>query len=150
MLDVLPAVRHRFIMEDLGLTRDELDAWDKMSRKMAVIFHDDGIISQFERYGELEEFDWEAYRKKYGNIQRLDRILEAEGDSTSRYKLSKQADVLMLFYLLSEAGLRQLFERLGYGLEADVIPRNVDYYLRRTSNGSTTQQGRTPRVLARS
>ena len=29
----------------------------------------------------LEEFDWEGYRAKYGNIQRLDRILGAEGDT---------------------------------------------------------------------
>ena len=35
----------------------------------------DGIISQFEGYNELEELDWDAYRAKYGNIQRLDRIL---------------------------------------------------------------------------
>src|SRR5438067_13052 len=50
-------------------------------------------------YEELEELDWDAYRERYGNIQRLDRILHAEGDDPNRYKLSKQADVAMLFYL---------------------------------------------------
>ena len=52
-------------------------------RQRAVIapVKDDGIISQFEGYDKLEEFNWEGYRKKYGNIQRLDRILEAEGDT---------------------------------------------------------------------
>src|SRR5688572_32953936 len=35
---------------------------------------------------------WERYRLRYGNIQRLDLILEAENDSANRYKLSKQAD----------------------------------------------------------
>ena len=33
---------------------------------------------------------------------RLDLILEAEGDSTNRYKISKQPDVTMLFFLLSD------------------------------------------------
>lgn len=65
---------------------------------MVVPFHDDGIISQFEGYENLRELDWEDYRARYGNIQRLDLILEAENDSANRYKLSKQADVLMLFY----------------------------------------------------
>ncbi len=85
-----------------------------MSHKMFVPFHDAGIISQFEGYEELEELDWEAYRTKYGNIQRLDRILRAEGDTPDRYKLSKQADTLMLFFLFPEEELRRLFERLGY------------------------------------
>ena len=54
------------------------------------------------------------YRERYGNIQRLDRILRAEGDDPNRYKVSKQADVVMLFYLFSPSALRGLFERLGY------------------------------------
>ena len=57
---------------------------------MYVPFHD-GVISQFEGYGELEELDWDPYRRQYGNIQRLDRILEAEHDDVNRYKASKQA-----------------------------------------------------------
>jgi hypothetical protein len=28
----------------------------------------------------LKEFDWEGYRRKYDDIQRLDRVLEAEDD----------------------------------------------------------------------
>ncbi len=80
------------------------------SRKLFVPFHDDGVISQFEGYEQLEELDWDAYRAKYGDVQRLDRILEAEGDSVNRYKASKQADVLMLFYLLSMRGATQAFQ----------------------------------------
>ena len=34
-----------------------------------------------------------------------------------RYKLSKQADVLMLFYVFSPEELRDLFARLGYELD---------------------------------
>ena len=54
---------------------------------MFVPVHDDGIISQFEGYEDLKELDWDAYRAKYGNIQRLDRILHAEGDDPNRYKV---------------------------------------------------------------
>ena len=45
------------------------------------------------------ELDLDAYRDRYGNIGRLDLILEAEDDHTNHYQTSKQADVLMLFYL---------------------------------------------------
>ena len=86
---------------------------------------------------DLEELDWESYRQRYGNIQRLDRILEAEGRSVNGYQASKQPDVLMLFYLLSADELRDLLGDLGYPLEPEVIPRTIEYYLSRTSHGST-------------
>ena len=76
---------------------------------MFVPFHAGGIISQFEGYDDLKELDWEDYHARYGDISRLDRILEAENDTTNRYKVSKQADVLMLFYLLSAEELAALF-----------------------------------------
>ena len=53
---------------------------------MFIPFHGDGIISQFEGYEDLEELDWEGYRAKHGNIQRLDRILRAE-DKDCRSRL---------------------------------------------------------------
>jgi trehalose/maltose hydrolase-like predicted phosphorylase len=102
-----------------------------------VPFHGDGIISQFEGYEELEELDWEAYCTKYGNIQRLDRILRAEGDTPDRYKLSKQADALMLFFLFPEEELLRLFERLGYEYAPDTARKNIAYYEPRTTHGST-------------
>jgi len=104
---------------------------------MFVPFHNDGIISQFEGYDELKELDWDRYRERYGNIQRLDRILRAEGDDPDRYKVSKQADVVMLFYLFSPTALKELFDRLGYEYRDDTAARNIAYYDQRTSHGST-------------
>ena len=104
---------------------------------MFVPFHGDGVISQFEGYEELEELDWDAYRAKYGNVQRLDRILRAEGDDPNRYKVAKQADTVMLFFLFSDAELRRLFERLGYEYGPDTARRTIEYYDQRTSHGST-------------
>ena len=150
VLELLPAERRQATYENLGLSDRELQRWEDISRRMRIVFHDDGIISQFEGYDRLEEFDWQHYRRKYSDIHRLDRILEAEGDSPNRYKLSKQADVLMLFYLLSADELRQLFHRLGYPFARDTIPRNIDYYLQRTSHGSTLSRVVHAWVLARS
>ena len=149
-LELLPDHRRTELTERLGLRQEEVDRWDEASRKLRVCFHDGDIISQFEGYGDLEELDWDGLRRRHGNIRRLDRILEAEGDTVNRYKASKQADVLMLFYLLSAEELRGLLDRLGYRLAPEAIRRNVDYYLERTSHGSTLSGVVNAWVLARS
>ena len=135
-LDLLPLRDRLDLVGKVDLTADELDRWDHVTRRMFVPFHDD-VISQFEGYSELAELDWEGYRQRYENIQRLDRILEAENDSVNNYKASKQADALMLFYLLSSEELLGLFGRLGYHFTPEQIPKTIDYYLSRTSDGST-------------
>ncbi|MEL3944368.1 MULTISPECIES: glycoside hydrolase family 65 protein [Streptomyces] len=138
-LDVLrglPEPRRRDLAERISLAAGELDVWEDVSRKLHVPFHG-GVISQFEGYGELTELDWASYRARYGDIRRLDRILEAEGDSVNSYQASKQADVLMLGYLFAPAELHSLFKQLDYKLDDATWQRTVDHYLARTSHGST-------------
>jgi trehalose/maltose hydrolase-like predicted phosphorylase len=137
VLDLLPERRRRSLCAKIGLSENEVHMWKDMSHRMFVPFHGDGIISQFEGYEDLEELDWKSYQTKYGNIQRLDRILRAEGDTPDRYKLSKQADALMLFFLFPEEELRRLFERLGYEYAPDTASKNIAYYEPRTTHGST-------------
>src|SRR5690606_39383052 len=96
-LNVLPEERRTELRERLALTREEITRFEDVARKMYVPFHD-GVISQFDGYAALAELGWAGSRERYGDIRRLDRILEAEGDTPNRYKASKQADVLMLFY----------------------------------------------------
>jgi trehalose/maltose hydrolase-like predicted phosphorylase len=137
VLDLLPASRRDALCARIGLREEEIRRWEDMSRRMFVPFHADGVISQFEGYEELEELDWDGYRSRYDNIQRLDRILRAEGDDPNRYKLAKQADTVMLFFLFEEDELRRIFERLGYDYGPDTARKTIDYYDRRTSHGST-------------
>ncbi|MFJ1811183.1 MULTISPECIES: glycoside hydrolase family 65 protein [unclassified Streptomyces] len=136
VLRTLPEPRRRELTERTGLDDGELEQWEDVSRTLHVPFHD-GVVSQFDGYGDLAELDWEEYRSRYGDIRRLDRILEAEGDTANRYKASKQADVLMLGFLFSPTELRGLFQRLGYPLDENAWHRTVDHYLQRTSHGST-------------
>jgi trehalose/maltose hydrolase-like predicted phosphorylase len=136
-LAALPEGTRTALLARLGVDEAELAHMNAVSRGLRVVFHRDGVISQFAGYEELAEFDWEGYRARYGNIGRLDLILEAEGDSPNRYRLAKQPDVLMLLYLLSADELRDVFARLGYELPAETIERTVAFYLPRTSHGST-------------
>jgi trehalose/maltose hydrolase-like predicted phosphorylase len=135
-VEILPVRRRDELLERLTLGRDELDRWREVGRRLHVPFHD-GILSQFDGYERLAELDWPAYRARYPDLRRLDRILEAEGDTVNRYKASKQADVLMLFYLFSPREVRDLLRRLGYPAGHDLLHRTVDHYLRRTVHGST-------------
>jgi alpha,alpha-trehalase len=150
LLDLLPADRRRELCETLDLRRAEIDRWQEISRRMLVPFHDDGIISQFEGYESLRPLQWDRYREDHGDSMRLDRILEAEGDTPNRYQASKQADVLMLCYLFSSEALGELFARLGYPFGYDTIPRNIAYYLPRSSHGSTLSKVVHAWVLTRS
>ncbi|MEU1662166.1 glycosyl hydrolase family 65 protein [Streptomyces sparsogenes] len=136
LLRSLPEPRRRDLFERTALGDAELDMWEEVSRGLLVPWHH-GVVSQFGGYGELAELDWDRYRERYGDIRRLDRILEAEGDTVNRYQVSKQADVLMLGYLFAPAELHGLFRRLGHELDDAAWRRTVDYYLRRTSHGST-------------
>ncbi|MCF8489417.1 MAG: glycoside hydrolase family 65 protein [Rhodospirillum sp.] len=134
----LPAEDRRGVMERQGMTERELAHWMDMGRSMYVPFHDGDIISQFDGYETLKEFDWVGYRAKYGDIHRLDRILETEGDHANNYKVSKQADVLMLFYLFSREEISVVMEDLGYPpVTPEMWARNIEYYLARCSHGST-------------
>ena len=56
----------------------------------------------------------------------------------------------MLFYLFSAEEISELFERLGYRFEAETIPRNIAYYVARSSHGSTLSRVVCAWVLARS
>jgi trehalose-phosphatase len=137
MLDLLPARRRRSLYEQIELTDEEIATWKEMSHKMYIPFLPNGVISQFEGWENLEELDWDAYRRKYGNIQRLDRILRSEEKDPDSYKVSKQADVVLLFYLFRQDEMRQIFERLGYPYTSETLRKNVTYYDARTSHGST-------------
>lgn len=150
LLNIIDPETRDELCAKLQITPEETARWKDISQRMFVPFHDDGIISQFEGYEALKEFDWEGYRAKYGDIHRLDRILESEGDSANRYKLSKQADVLMLFYLFPEPEMKALMENMGYDFTPDMWQKNIDYYLARTSHGSTLSYLVHTWVMARS
>ncbi len=150
LLDLLSDVRRAELTTRLCLSAEEIVRWDDISRRIYVPFQDNGIISQFEGYEKLLEIDLDDYQNRYGNIQRLDLILEQENDTPNRYKLSKQPDVLMLFYLFSAEEIGELFHRLGYPFEYETIPRNIAYYIDRSSQGSTLSRVVSAWVLARS
>ena len=149
MLEQLSIHRRIEPTESLELEPAELERWRDICAKMRLVFLQDGILAQFEGYPELKELDWSGYGRRYGDIRRLDRILEAEGDTANAYKLSKQADVLMLFYVLSAEELERLITGLGYPFDPNLIPQTIEYYSARTAHGSTLSRVVSAWVMAR-
>ncbi len=125
------------LMKRIELSEEDLEQWNHIAGRMCVPLSENGILEQFEGYFKLKELDWDAYRKKYGDIRRLDRILKAEGNSPDAYKIAKQADALMAFYILGSNGVAEILKGVGYPIEGDLLHKNFSYYFPRTSHGST-------------
>ncbi|MBO8092784.1 MAG: beta-phosphoglucomutase family hydrolase [Prosthecochloris sp.] len=127
------------LINKIHIGYDEIEEWRKISTNLHILLDKDGILEQFDGYMDLEELDWKHYRSKYGNIHRMDRILKAEGDSPDKYKVAKQADVLMTFYALQPAEVSHILEKNGHhvGDPVKLVRENYAYYEPRTSHGST-------------
>ena len=121
----------------IGLKAEEPSTWNEIARNLYLEISGEGIISQFRDYFKLKELNWDAYREKYGNIHRMDRILKSEGKSPDNYKVAKQADTLMTFYNLDQDEIKNIITEMSYQVPADLLERNFQYYIQRTSHGST-------------
>ena len=125
------------LLKALDLSEVDLEKWKSIMHGLALHISDEGIVEQFKGYFGLDELDWDHYRQKYADIHRLDRILKAEGLSPDNYKLSKQADFLMSFYNLGTSEVSRIIEGMGFVPPEEYARNNFNYYIQRTSHGST-------------
>jgi kojibiose phosphorylase len=103
----------------LRLKSDELTAWSEVHRRMYTGYDPETrIYEQFAGFYGLEEVDLAAFGDRTAPI---DLVLGSE--RTSRSQVIKQADVVMLPFLL--------------GQEREIQKANFDYYEPRTGHGSS-------------
>ncbi|AYJ34286.1 glycoside hydrolase family 65 protein [Lactiplantibacillus argentoratensis] len=108
-----------------------------ISHQLTLEINRRGIIAQFEGYFNLPTLDFQAYRQKYGDIARMDRILKAESKTPDAYQVAKQTDALMAFYNFDVTTVQKIIEKMGYQLPKEYLTHNIQYYLARTTHGST-------------
>lgn len=120
-----------------GWTAQTTDQLKDVSHHLRLDISSAGIIGQFAGYFKLPRLDFTKYQKKYGDISRMDRILKAEGKTPDAYQVAKQADALMAFYSLDEQQVFGLLDQLGYHLPKGAFDKNLQFYLDRTTHGST-------------
>jgi alpha,alpha-trehalase len=138
-LACLPAERSARLKHELGLEHEELSRWEEISRKMYVPFHGDKVISQFDGFEQLLAFREDMLPSSLAN-ERTDWALGAIGRSTDEFQITKQADVLTLFYLLPEQEVIDLLGRMGYPFDHAALLRTAHYYLERTVHDSSLSQ----------
>ncbi|RRK10503.1 glycoside hydrolase family 65 protein [Lactiplantibacillus garii] len=115
----------------------QADQMETISHKLTLEINHSGVIAQFAGYFNLPTLDFRKYRQKYGNIARMDRILKAEGKTPDAYQVAKQADALMAFYNFDVPTVQNLIKTMGYQLPKEYLTHNIQYYLARTTHGST-------------
>lgn len=123
-LDTLAWLRQRYpekareLEARLDLSQARLARWEDIRRRIAIPYDPaSGLIEQFEGFFALEELDWGALEPRTRSVQ---EILGME--RLQRVQAIKQADVLMLLYLLREA------------YDETTLRVNWDYYAPRTDH----------------
>ncbi len=137
ILDLIGNEAFGKLRDKYNFTKDEIENWHKIASRLNLCIDKDGIIAQYDGYFDLKELDWEYYKQKYSNIYRMDRILKAENLSPDAFKVAKQADMLMTFYNLEKEEVDDIIKGMGYSLPDNYLQKNLEYYLKRTSHGST-------------
>lgn len=125
------------ILQKINFTDTNYQQMVEIAHHLKLDINENGIIGQFEDYFDLPTLDFDAYRKKYGDISRLDRILKSEGKTPDAYQVAKQADALMIYYNLNSNTVDDLLKQMGYQLPSNYLTHNLEFYLDRTTHGST-------------
>ena len=111
----------RVLCSRLGIASGEPQEWLRVARGMySGLDPETGLIEQFRGYFELEEIDLDLYESRTAP---MDVVLGPE--RVRRSKIIKQADVVMLLYLLWDR------------FPAEVRQANFRYYEPRTGHGSS-------------
>ncbi|KRK92729.1 Trehalose 6-phosphate phosphorylase [Companilactobacillus futsaii JCM 17355] len=138
MLHTQPIDSIKDNLERTDFNPDYLEKMNSIRHNLKLDFQDD-ILGQFEGYFDLKELDFDKYRQQYGNISRMDRILKAHNDSPDNYKVAKQADTLMALFNIRESDFLDIMKDLNYPITNPnkFISDNIQYYIQRTTHGST-------------
>ena len=133
--------------------RPSCERWERRQpAAAAVLVADDGVDQPVRGLrASSPSSTGPATRQRYGDIARLDRILEAEGDTPNRLQgvqAGRRADAVLP--ALRRRALRAARPARLRRTTRDMIPRTISYYLARTSHGSTLSTVVHAWVLARS
>ena len=117
----------------LALASDEIQEWTHIAQNLCCPQPGaDGVIEQFAGFFDLDEYDVSNEERSRGPVDRL-----FDWDRINEIKLIKQADVLMLLYLLPDQFSRE------------VVLANYRYYEPRTDHGSSLSPAIHSAVAAR-
>lgn len=124
----------REVFKKIGLSEEEMAKWSEIARGLKLRIDRDGVIEQFDGFFGLKPVPPELLCQAHG---RVDRVLKAAGESPDEYQVAKQADLLMAPYWLGADEVARVCRSMGYHLPQNWLVPNFNFYLDRTSHGST-------------
>lgn len=114
------------LIQQLGLTRDRLAHWQTVIQKLWILQDSaTGLIEQFQGFFDCEDINLTEYEPRTKSMQ---VILGIEG--ANQRQVLKQADVLMLMYLLRDG----MFVKGSSEFDRATLQTNWDYYVPRTDH----------------
>lgn len=118
--------RARELARQLGITIERLSYWQTVIDKLWIPQDPDrSLIEQFEGFFQLEDVNLADYEPRHKSMQAL---LGIEG--ANQRQVLKQADVIMLLYLLRSGA----FVDAAEGYDRDTLTANWNYYNPRTDH----------------
>ena len=147
LLETMPADHSKQVRVRLNIENDELKLWEDVSKNLYLPIMSNGLLAQFENYEDLKEFPKHSHDE--GFHDELLKQLKKHAGYLNDYKLSKQADVLMLGFLFSPSEMEKLVENMGYSKDCVNLGDLVDYYIPRTADQSTLSRVAHSWVLSR-
>ncbi|WP_088891648.1 glycoside hydrolase family 65 protein [Leptolyngbya ohadii] len=118
--------RARELAQQLGMTIERLSHWQTVIDKLWIPQDADrNLIEQFEGFFKLEDVNLADYEPRHKSMQ---AILGIEG--ANQRQVLKQADVIMLLYLLRSGAFTDAAE----GYDRETLAANWDYYNPRTDH----------------
>lgn len=126
-LEVLEKLKKDFpedakrISGKIGLTKEETENWIGIIPKVYLPMNEEGLFEQFEGYFQLKNLVIQEYNEKDMPV----RPPEMKGMRMSETQFIKQADVVMLLYLM------------GDRFSEETQLKNYEYYEKRTMHGSS-------------
>lgn len=148
VLERLPGPARAALRRRIGLEESELEQWDRVSRRLYVPFHPDGVIGQFEGFEKLRHLDMEAFRAAHPE-GRVDQVLAAKGDGVENYRISKQPDLLMLLHLLPHGELEGVLAHMGYRVTEAQLRQSAEWHLAHCQHDSSLSPVACAGALAR-
>ncbi|MBT8334559.1 MAG: hypothetical protein KJP19_09015, partial [Deltaproteobacteria bacterium] len=138
---------------NMGVVAEEMekayDHWREISQNLSLNLNEEGVIANHSEWFnlkgpdevkglkvELDGKEQDLFSIIY-NPGRSDRRIRAVGMDPDDYQIQKQADTLMVYYILGPNEVKRVVRIMGYELPEDHLLKNLNHHLPRTSHGST-------------
>lgn len=135
-LNRLPAYHKNAVVAGLRFDEAEAHEWARIASNLHLAVDDEGRFLPFDGYHDLRPFDLAKFEKEHKG-ERLDWVIEAQGEDINALQVQKQATFAMLAHVFTPDELVDLLQTMGHPTSLEAIHRTIEADLARTSHDSS-------------